>query len=275
MRANESFPQSGMVDLDLVDHPVDVIGLVSSDQGPDDSSHAVHGCTNGLLRTKACLDHSPFMECECRVIDAGNLSNQVQRSPSFVVTSCGQPGFVQRSSRLDPFRTAGPLSRQRFPRIKPGDSSGAHYQSGCGNDSYPGGAVEQIDLACYTDTILSWGFGLVFCLFHIGDHRLIYMGQPLFQQLQLVEQKHECPSVIVFASTGYRALGQLGQISSLLYPQRSPALSSLHSSQRQGSTTSRTPCSRDLPQYRQSQLSERVYENLGELRKTDHQLLVD
>jgi hypothetical protein len=205
---NKIFPQAGVVDLDLVKHSVDVIGLVPGDQGPDDTGHSVHGRAHSLLGTETALDHAPFMESKGGVIGAGGLGTKIEHGSFLVIASCSQSCFLERSSGFDPLRTTGPLSRQSLTGIKSGESPGTQHQSGGGHNGYSSDAVEQTDLACGRDTFWARFFHFRLSLLRISAQSLIDVRQPFLEQLELINQKNQGSRVMVLARAGYRALGQ-------------------------------------------------------------------
>ena len=119
-------------------------------------------------------------------------------------------------------------------------------------------------------------FGFRLGLLCISEQGAIYVCQPFFQQLELINQKNHGSLVMIFFSAGYRALSQLNQfLRPLRSLQNDPGPLGLHSSQGQGLTPDYTLRGGSLPQYCSGQLGERVCENLGELRKTHQHLLVN
>src|SRR4030095_3378014 len=195
MEMNKRFPQGSVVYLDLVTYSVDVVGLVAGDQCPDDTGHSVHRRTDGLLWAKTALDHSPFMESKGGVIDAGDLRTKVEHSSFLVIASCSQPCFLERSSVFDPLGTTSPLSGQSLARIKSGDSPRAQHQSGGRNYRNPWDAVEQPALSRRRDAFWARFFDFRLRLLCVSDQDLIYVTQPLLQQVELINQKNQCRPV--------------------------------------------------------------------------------
>src|SRR4029453_1184291 len=140
----------------------------------------------------------------------------------------------------------------------------AQQQSGGRNYRNPWDAVEQPDLSRRRDAFWSRFFDFRLRLLCVSDQDLIYVTQPLLQQVELINQKNQCRPVMFLASAGDRALGQSDQFSGPLCSARPAPPIALHSIQRRGLTTRHTLCGGSLPQYHSRQLGERVCENLGE-----------